>query len=664
MPSTSQQQDSATFTLSIGGVDFCLAPSTPPHHAPSFSNWDVPPPSPIMTISKVGNDEAVIDLNGFVGSLRVVTKKHANSTSKTMWDFLNKGTTAPSAMTTPSDVNALPLLATTTTTSNGNVEDLLTYDNGNMADMLQMEDTSSRIVEDTPSPTKKGNDDEMMTTTGVKKEKKTKGQQKLCFFDRKGKKNSNKQQGSTNNNKRLGESKIDVADKKKLRVNNVSTDEDVVLPSTSDNDVSAASNDFIEEQLEDNSVDNYDMGQSLESLGQTMPDNDDESSMEDSNKMKSIHTTSSVVAMKSNMSGMTTTTPSTVAPCPRWGQTMTMIDHRRFIIYGGQTIMEQHGSSSAAPLADLFVYDLMDGSWSRPINCDGVARTWHTANFLPERQLLLCFGGEVMNEASGKLTTTDQVMVLDTDIMLWYPPSVSGQIPSGRSGHSSCVISNTSELVVFGGVRNGKWLNSVAVLDTNRWKWSTLKALGDAPRPRSYHSATVIGSSSNNGSSSSGSGGSSSGSRIVIFGGNDGDQCFNSVHVLEATMPGEGKKWIWSNPKCTGNAPLPRTGHVATLSNDGTTIMIYGGWDPNTEVENGDDMMFGDSYLLDTKTWSWRTGPKPRYEGASSSTNGGPERVGHSAVLAPGGKHGVQVLVFGGRVQGGTFVGDFQSLSV
>ena len=79
--------------------------------------------------------------------------------------------------------------------------------------------------------------------------------------------------------------------------------------------------------------------------------------------------------------------------------------------------------------------------------------------------------------------------------------------------------------------------------------------------------------------------------------------------------------------------------------------MIYGGWDPNTEVENGDDMMFGDSYLLDTKTWSWRTGPKPRYEGASSSTNGGPERVGHSAVLAPGGKHGVQVLVFGGRVQ-------------
>lgn len=66
------------------------------------------------------------------------------------------------------------------------------------------------------------------------------------------------------------------------------------------------------------------------------------------------------------------------------------------------------------------------------MNCDGVARTWHSANFLPERQLLLCFGGEKLDEKNGKLVTTDEVMVLDTEIMLWYPPQVSGQKPSGR----------------------------------------------------------------------------------------------------------------------------------------------------------------------------------------------------------------------------------------
>lgn len=111
-------------------------------------------------------------------------------------------------------------------------------------------------------------------------------------------------------------------------------------------------------------------------------------------------------------------------PCPRWGHTMTMIDHKRFIVYGGQTIEKD----AAKPLSDLFVYDLMEHTWTRPANCDGIARTWHTADFLPEQQLLLCFGGEVLNETTGRLTTTDQVMVLDCEIMLWYPPTVTGQV--------------------------------------------------------------------------------------------------------------------------------------------------------------------------------------------------------------------------------------------
>ena len=134
------------------------------------------------------------------------------------------------------------------------------------------------------------------------------------------------------------------------------------------------------------------------------------------------------------------------------------------------------------------------------------------------------------------------------------------------------------------------------------------------------------------------------------------------MHVLEAT--GEGKKWVWSNPKCKGNAPSPRTGHNATLLNDGSTILVYGGWDPNTEDENGDDLIFGDSFLLNTKTWTWRKGPKPRYEKSTNkAANGGAGRVGHSAVLAPG-SDGVQVLAFGGRVSENKFVGDFQSLVV
>lgn len=148
----------------------------------------------------------------------------------------------------------------------------------------------------------------------------------------------------------------------------------------------------------------------------------------------------------------------------------------------------------------------------------------------------------------------------------------------------------------------------------------------------------------------------------MIFGGNNGSKCFNGVHVLEAS--GENKKWVWSNPKCKGETPSPRTGHSAALLNDGSTILVYGGWDPNTEDENGDDLIFGDSFLLDTKTWTWRKGPSARYASKNNAVaNGGAERVGHSAVLAPG-SDGVQVLAFGGRVHENKFAGDFQSLSV
>lgn len=146
---------------------------------------------------------------------------------------------------------------------------------------------------------------------------------------------------------------------------------------------------------------------SLPTLGQTIPSQDDEMSMGSDEFASATSNVNEQMVSNTNNKSM----QGSVGPCRRWGQTMTMIDHRRLIVYGGQTIEK----GAAKPLADLFVYDMMDGEWSQPINCDGVARTWHTANFLPERQLLLCFGGEVLDKTTGKLLTTDQVMVLDTE---------------------------------------------------------------------------------------------------------------------------------------------------------------------------------------------------------------------------------------------------------
>jgi hypothetical protein len=386
-------------------------------------------------------------------------------------------------------------------------------------------------------------------------------------------------------------------------------------------------------------------------------------------------------------------------PCPRWGHAMTAIGDGRILMYGGQTTVNEddedhdrdrdHDSKTTQlpglprTLQDVYIYDTNLETWTKPFNCDGMPRQWHTATFLPDRQLLISFGGEAIapvnnkskNNKKGnssnnkKCKTTDQVMVLDTEIMLWYPPTVSGDVPSGRSGHTATLLHKTSELIVFGGVKGSKWLNmsTVSCLDTLRWKWRTPKVQGTAPKPRSYHTATALPDN-----------------RVVVFGGNDATQSFATVHVLETSSAADSgdsggaeannnNNWQWTHPKVMGRTPASRTGHSATLLADKKTICIYGGWDPNSDEDDamnndGDEhMFFQDSYLLDTEKWVWRQGPPVAAAETATSSHDendqdfGPKRVGHTAVLSKG---GTEVLVFGGRVPQDRFAGDFQRLVV
>lgn len=314
---------------------------------------------------------------------------------------------------------------------------------------------------------------------------------------------------------------------------------------------------------------------------------------------------------------------SLLAPTPRWGHSATVIDGDRLLIYGGQ--------SESGTLKDLLVYSLNDDKWTKPVNCEGLPRQWHTATYLPERQLLICFGGEAPNK-KGKITTTDQVMVLDTELMLWYPPSVSGLIPSGRSGHTASILPNSNDLLIFGGVKGTKWTNSVAVLDISRWKWDVPKILGDGPCPRSYHSATPMLKSNNK-------------CWLVIFGGNDSVESYNTVHVLETN----NNNWTWIDPLCSGDLPPPRTGHSATLLDDESTILVYGGWDPNADDDDDvDDVIMKDAYLLDTTTWIWT-----KVENDVVS-----RRVGHTSLFKDD-----CVMVFGGRTPEG-FTNEFLTLQI
>eukprot|EP00977_Amphora_coffeiformis_P001850 scaffold353_cov185-Amphora_coffeaeformis.AAC.78 len=324
--------------------------------------------------------------------------------------------------------------------------------------------------------------------------------------------------------------------------------------------------------------------------------------------------------------------PKVVHPAPsaRWGHTVTAINNGRFLVYGGQG----YHPTTRLPhtLNDLHVYDTNKKTWFKPFSGEGAPLQWHTATYLPDRQLLLAFGGESMHPKSGKVRTHSKVTVLDTELMVWYPPTVSGEVPSGRSGHAAAMVGQ--DLVVFGGVKGSKWLNTVSILNTKNWVWRQVKIQGSAPKPRSYHSATKVGSN-----------------KIVIFGGNDAEQSFATVHVLEKVQSDDGEVWQWTHPMVTGYGPTPRTGHSAVLLSDGKSVYIHGGWDPNDDVAKDDEaLIFNDAFLLDTETWQWQK--------MSSSQA---KRVGHKAVLlSQCDDTSTQILTFGGRIPNDQFTDEIE----
>lgn len=174
---------------------------------------------------------------------------------------------------------------------------------------------------------------------------------------------------------------------------------------------------------------------------------------------------------------------------------------------------------------------------------------------------------------------------------------------------------------------------------------------------------------------------------MIVFGGNGDEQSFDSVHILEvatldeiaSAMEAEGTaknnkkkkskkgknpaaevppqykhhKFTWSSPLTTGPKPAPRTGHSAVLLEDKKTICIHGGWDPTADDDDdqGDDneetKTFGDTFFLDTETWTWSKGTCLK------------SRTGHKAILHLDNK----VHVFGGRGATGQFLGDLTELS-
>jgi len=336
-----------------------------------------------------------------------------------------------------------------------------------------------------------------------------------------------------------------------------------------------------------------------------------------------------------------------IAPPGRWAHTLTAISPNKLVLYGGEPDDDYESIDS---FGDLYIYDLETSTWTKPVNADGRPRQWHTATFLPDKNLLVVFGGETVVEG-GKPETLNDIMVLDTDICLWYPPSIAGKTPEPRAGHSASLVGK--HLVIFGGSTGRKWMNSVACMDTERWTWENKVTIaGQPPSARSYHTATAVGN------------------KVVVFGGSSFTKTFDDVIVLNMA---EENYWEWFHPEIVGAVkPHKRTGHCAVLLGDNKTILIYGGWDPMSSGSERDVVYFKDSFLLDTELWEWNPGPDissgsavcTQKDMSAMDDEALRYRTGQSALLSSSDGNSSDIILFGGQCQNGNRYADLRLVSL
>lgn len=242
----------------------------------------------------------------------------------------------------------------------------------------------------------------------------------------------------------------------------------------------------------------------------------------------------------------------------------------------GSNVYVFGGCDSRACFNELYVLDADAFYWSRPHVVGDVPVPLRAMTCTAVGKKLVVFGG-----GDGPAYYND-VYVLDTVNFRWSRPRIVGdKVPSKRRAHTACLYKNG--IYVFGGGDGVRALNDIwrlDVSDTNKMSWRMISAplaaedMGvgkehQRPKARGYHTANMVGS------------------KLIIFGGSDGGECFNDVWVYDVDSH------VWKAVSIP--VTFRRLSHTATIV--GSYLFVIGGHDGN-EYSN-------DVLLLNLVTMQW-----------------------------------------------------------
>ncbi|EGD73673.1 hypothetical protein PTSG_05386 [Salpingoeca rosetta] len=243
-------------------------------------------------------------------------------------------------------------------------------------------------------------------------------------------------------------------------------------------------------------------------------------------------------------------------PCKREGHTLTYVPAKNmFVLFAG--------SDGALEKEFNDVYTLDESlTWKR-VETKGVPpapRLNHAADVVDDA--LYVFGGFEDGQAK------NDMFKLDLNTMMWTPVHANNP-PSRRCNHSMTAVG--SKLYVFGG-RGGEatLYNDLFCFDTESRAWTAVKAGGQPPTARDFHSAATFGD------------------KVFVFGGSmeieskDIFTYYNDVVVFDTT------RQAWVRPQVSGAVPSVRWAHAAAVYKN--KMIVFGG--------TANDVDLSDTHIL------------------------------------------------------------------
>ncbi|KAH1195832.1 Rab9 effector protein with kelch motifs [Glycine soja] len=257
------------------------------------------------------------------------------------------------------------------------------------------------------------------------------------------------------------------------------------------------------------------------------------------------------------------------------------------------------GCCGGLHFCDVLTLDLNKMVWSK-LTTTGEKpgpRDSHSAVLVGHKMIV--FGG------TNGFKKVNHIHILDLVTKEWVRPECKGNPPSPRESHTATLVGD-ERIVIFGGSGEGhaNYLNDLHILDLRTMSWTSPELKGDLPIPRDSHSTLAIGN------------------KLIVYGGDSGDQYHGNVHMLDMTT------MTWSKLSIQGSPPGVRAGHAAVnIGTKASYVYIIGGV--------GDKRYYNDVWIFDICNFSW-TQLDIRFHQPQG-------RFSHTAVAA-----GMDIAIYGG----------------